>query len=59
MDLKKVFGTLLTLIGTAGLIYAAVIFVNETGDIRALAVYGVLGIIFFFSGISLIRSSSR
>lgn len=57
MDLKKIFGTVLTLLGIGGLIYTAVLFVNESGTIKMLAVYGILGAIFFFSGVGLIRKN--
>lgn len=56
MKLKQVFGTLLTVVGAGGLIYGAVLYVNDTGSLRALLVYGILGLIFFISGIKLIRS---
>ena len=58
MNLKRIFGALLTILGIAGLIYAAVLFVNTTGGIRnikALAIYGILGLIFFIAGIGLVR----
>lgn len=57
MDLKKLFGTVLTLLGIGGLIYAAILFGNSTGTTKALIVYGVLGAVFFFSGIGLIRTT--
>ncbi len=60
MNLKRIFGTLLTLLGIGGLIYTAVVFVNTSGgtrDIKALIIYGVLGIIFFAAGISLVRTT--
>jgi uncharacterized membrane protein len=57
MDLKKLFGTVLTLLGIGGLVYAAILFGNSTGTTKALIVYGVLGAIFFFSGIGLIRTT--
>lgn len=57
MDLKKIFGAILTCIGIGGLIYAAILFVDSPdGGLKALIVYGVLGFIFFASGIALIRS---
>jgi hypothetical protein len=59
MDLKKLFGTLLTLLGIGGLIYTAIMFVNETGTTKMLVVYGILGAIFFFSGVGLIRNISK
>jgi hypothetical protein len=60
MNLKRIFGALLTLLGTASLIYAAVLFVNNSGgtrDIKSLVIYGILGLIFFIAGISLIRTT--
>lgn len=55
MKLKAVFGALLTLLGAAGLIYAAILFVNDAQGWRPLLVYGILGLIFFISGIGLIK----
>lgn len=60
MNLKRIFGAILTILGIGGLIYAAVLFVNTNGgnrDVRALIIYGILGILFFVSGISLIRTT--
>lgn len=60
MNIKRIFGALLTLAGIIALIYAAVIFADTSGgerDIRALIIYGVLGIIFFVTGISLVRTT--
>jgi len=60
MNLKRIFGALLTLLGIGGLIYTSIVFVNTSGgarDIRALIIYGVLGIIFFTAGISLVRTT--
>jgi hypothetical protein len=60
MNLKRIFGALLTLLGTGSLIYAAVIFVNNHGgtlDIKSLAIFGILGLIFFVAGIGLIRTT--
>ncbi len=57
---KRVFGIILTIIGIIGLIVAAMQFVNggeKFNGWRELAVYGVLGAIFFFTGISLIRTT--
>ncbi|MBA2423145.1 MAG: hypothetical protein H0V61_07970 [Chitinophagales bacterium] len=60
MNLKRIFGTILTILGIAGLIYAAVLFVNSSGqqDIKYLIIYGALGAIFFFTGIGLIRTTN-
>ncbi|UWX53739.1 hypothetical protein NYZ99_11345 [Maribacter litopenaei] len=47
MDLKKLFGTVLTLLGIGGPVYAAILFGNGAGTTKALIVYAVLGGIFF------------
>lgn len=60
MNLKRIFGALLTGLGIAGLIYTAVVFSSTSGgnqDIKELVIYGVLGIVFFVSGISLVRTT--
>ena len=59
MNLKRLFGSVLTVLGTTGLIYTAVVFVNtsEQQSIKTLMVYGILSLIFFVSGISLIRTT--
>lgn len=60
MNLKRIFGALLTLLGIGGLIYTAVIFAETSGgttDIKSLVIYGVLGLVFFLSGISLVRTT--
>lgn len=59
MNLKRIFGALLTLLGIGGLIYAAVLFVNASGgtNTKALIIYGILGLLFFIAGISLVRTT--
>ncbi|MBF4467697.1 hypothetical protein [Flavobacterium sp. LC2016-12] len=60
MNLKRLFGAVLTILGIVGLIYTAVIFADTTGgtrDIKSLIIYGILGIVFFTSGISLVRTT--
>lgn len=60
MNLKRIFGALLTSLGIGGLIYAAVLFVNNTDGTRAiksLIIYSIIGFIFFIAGISLIRTT--
>lgn len=60
MNIKRIFGALLTVLGIVGLIYAAVLFVNTSGgtrNIKTLIIYGALGLIFFISGISLVRTT--
>ena len=60
MNLKRIFGVILTVLGIAGLIYAAVVFMGAKGtesQIKTLLVYGILGAVFFFTGIGLIRNT--
>ena len=58
---KRLFGVILTILGIAGLILAAYNFVRgntETNhSIKSVAVYGILGLIFFFAGVGLIRGT--
>lgn len=56
MDLKKFFAAALTILGIVALIYAAFSFLRtDDPDWKVLIVYGVLGLIFFSSGISLVK----
>jgi uncharacterized membrane protein len=60
MNIKRIFGALLTVLGIGSLIYAAVLFVNTTGgtrDVKTLTTFGILGLVFFIPGISLIRTT--
>lgn len=60
MNIKRIFGSLLTILGIVSLLYAAFMFMNTNGglqDIKALLIFGVLGIIFFIAGISLVRNT--
>jgi uncharacterized membrane protein len=60
MNIKRIFGSILTILGIAGLIYGAVLFVNTSGgtrDIRALIIYGLLGVVFLGSGIGLVKTT--
>ena len=57
MNLKRIFGAVLTVLGIIGLIYAAVTFANSSASGRVLITYGVLGFIFFVSGLGLIRTT--
>lgn len=60
MNIKRIFGTILTLLGTVGLIYTGTLFMSTSGnqhDVKGLIIYGTLGLLFFASGISLIRTT--
>ena len=57
---KRVLGIILSLLGIAGLIYAGVCFMNGgegNRNIKAIIFSGVLGGIFFFAGIGLIKNT--
>ena len=59
MNVKRLFGMVLTVLGILGLIYAAYIFMNTSGgtrNMKALAMYGVLGAVFFIAGIGLVKT---
>jgi len=57
MNVKRTFGTILTVLGIIALIYVGVQFVQRSEAYRELTVVGVIGIIFFFSGIGLVRNT--
>lgn len=57
MNVKRIFGTILTILGIIGLVYAGLGFVNHSESSRGLIVYGIIGLIFFVSGISLVRNT--
>lgn len=60
MNIKRIFGAILTILGVGSLLYAAIMFVNtSTGptNIKILATFGVLGLIFFISGVGLVRTT--
>ncbi len=57
---KKMFGIILTVLGIAGLIAGAVTFMSASGgagNVKKITVFLVLGGIFFFTGIGLIRTT--
>ena len=58
---KRLFGVILTILGIAGLILAAYNFVQgntaANHSVRSVVTYGILGLLFFFAGIGLIRST--
>lgn len=56
MNVKSIFGVILTLVGLVGLIYAGIDF-TKGGVAQASFVYLILGGVFFFAGIGLIRGT--
>ena len=59
MNVKRTFGIILTVLGIAALIYFATLFIKSTGtgQIKTIIVFGLLGAVFFFTGIGLIRNT--
>ena len=60
MNIKRIFGAILTILGIGGLIYTAFLFINTSGgnrDIKSLIIFGILGLIFFISGIGLVKTT--
>ncbi|EFK34876.1 Uncharacterised protein [Chryseobacterium gleum] len=57
MNVKRTFGTILTILGIAGLIYTGYELINKSAAYITLGVIGVLGLIFFFSGIGLVKNT--
>jgi uncharacterized membrane protein len=57
---KRVVGMILTFLGIAGLILGGVNFMNggsNTRNVKEIVIFFALGAIFFFAGISLIRTT--
>lgn len=56
---KRMFGIILTVLGIIGLILAGYNFMNGGGtkNMKEIIMYGLLGAVFFFSGIGLIRNT--
>ena len=57
MNVKRTFGTILTILGIIGLIYAGYGFTKHDANSRQLIVFGIIGVIFFFSGIGLVKNT--
>ena len=60
MNIKRIFGAILTIVGAFGLAYALVLFVDMPDgaqDGNVLVMYGVVGALFLTAGISFIRIS--
>lgn len=57
---KRILGIIFSLLGTAGLILAAVYFINGGGgtrNIKSIVIYAILGAVFFFAGVGLIKNT--
>lgn len=60
MNIKRIFGAVLTVLGIGALLYAAIMFVNTSAgpyNVKVLITFGILGLIFFVSGVSLVRTT--
>lgn len=58
---KRILGIILSLLGVLGLIVAGVSFMNKgsgTEHIKTIVIYSLLGAVFFFAGIGLVRSTN-
>ena len=58
MNLKRTFGAVLTVLGIIGLIYTGVGIVQHTVQMTTLLVVGIISLLFFFQGISLVRNTA-
>jgi uncharacterized membrane protein len=58
MNLKRTFGAILTVLGIVGLIYAGVGVINHSSGATTLIVVSIIAIMFFFTGISLVRTTN-
>ncbi|HEY0610636.1 MAG TPA: hypothetical protein VGD35_13295 [Chitinophaga sp.] len=57
---KRILGIIFSLLGATGLILAAVTFVNGgegTRNVKSIIIYAILGAIFFFAGVGLVKST--
>jgi len=55
--MKRTFGGILTVLGIIGLIYTGIQVINHTGNATTLIVVGLIAVLFFFSGIGLVRNT--
>ncbi|MBD1365530.1 hypothetical protein IDJ77_17070 [Mucilaginibacter sp. ZT4R22] len=57
MNLKRTFGAVLTVLGIVGLIWTGVGVINHSGQTTTLIVVGIISVLFFSTGISLVRNT--
>lgn len=55
--MKRTFGGILTVLGIIGLIYTGIQVINHTGNATTLVVVGLISVLFFFSGIGLVKNT--
>lgn len=57
---KRLLGIILSVLGVIGLVMAGINFMkggSGTTNIKEVVMYGILGAVFFFAGISLVRNT--
>ncbi|UZT99178.1 hypothetical protein ODZ84_06295 [Chryseobacterium fluminis] len=57
MNVKRIFGTVLTVLGIGGLIYVGNGLINKGVGSTSLIVVGIIALLFFSSGISLVKNT--
>ena len=57
MNVKRTFGTILTILGIIGLIYTGIGVIQHNGNFTTLTVVGIIAVLFFFTGISLVKNT--
>jgi uncharacterized membrane protein len=57
MNMKRTFGGILTVLGIIGLIYTGVQIIQHQGSVTTSIVIGLISILFFFSGIGLVKNT--
>jgi hypothetical protein len=58
MNLKRAFGAILTVLGIIGLIYTGIGIIQHSAQYITLIVVGIISLLFFYSGISLVRNTA-
>ncbi|WP_460680916.1 hypothetical protein [Mucilaginibacter koreensis] len=55
--MKRTFGGILTVLGIIGLIYTGVQIIQHQGSVTTSIVVGLISVLFFFSGIGLVKNT--
>ena len=58
MNMKRIFGAILTVLGVIALIYTGACIIERSAHASTLFVVGFIGLLFFFSGIGLIKRTA-
>lgn len=57
MNRKRTFGAIMILLGVIGLVYTGAGIVNHSELVNTMWVVGIVALLFFFEGISLMRET--